>query len=196
VWRRGVERICSSYSFTTSALDGVSGQRHATAALHPRLKVPQYPLYRRLGGPQSQPGHRFRGKISCLCRGSNLAHPVFQSVARHYTDLATWLPGYFISTGNFQWSAYLLYSTFLLTYSYHSLRCHITYSAETASLLIPLSPSASSRFLASVLSRAVARRFNPKSDLLPPLFRIYSAVDSIHLHVAEYLLRIWELLTC
>jgi hypothetical protein len=28
----------SSYSFTTSALDGVSGQRHAPAALKPREK--------------------------------------------------------------------------------------------------------------------------------------------------------------
>jgi hypothetical protein len=32
----------SSYSFLTSALDGVSGQRHGPAALYPR-----YPLYRR-----------------------------------------------------------------------------------------------------------------------------------------------------
>jgi hypothetical protein len=27
-----------------------------------------------------------RGKISCLCRGSNLDGPVVQSVTRHYTD--------------------------------------------------------------------------------------------------------------
>jgi hypothetical protein len=32
----GVERMCSSYSFTTSALDWVSDQRHTTAALYPR----------------------------------------------------------------------------------------------------------------------------------------------------------------
>jgi hypothetical protein len=37
---------------------GLSGQRHATAALYPRGKDPQYPLYRRLGGPQSWSGHR------------------------------------------------------------------------------------------------------------------------------------------
>jgi hypothetical protein len=30
---------------------GVSGQRHAPAALYPRGKDPRYPLYRRLGGP-------------------------------------------------------------------------------------------------------------------------------------------------
>jgi hypothetical protein len=30
-----------------------------------------------------------RGKILCLCRGSNLDRPVVQPVARHYTDWAT-----------------------------------------------------------------------------------------------------------
>jgi hypothetical protein len=34
------ERRCSSYSFTTSALDGVSGQGHAPAALYSRVKDP------------------------------------------------------------------------------------------------------------------------------------------------------------
>jgi hypothetical protein len=48
----------SSYSFLTSALDGVGGQRHAPAALYPRRKDSRYPLYRRLGGPQSRSGHR------------------------------------------------------------------------------------------------------------------------------------------
>ena len=38
----------------TSALDGVGGQRHASAALPPG-KNP-YPLYRRLGGPQGRCG--------------------------------------------------------------------------------------------------------------------------------------------
>jgi hypothetical protein len=37
---------------------GVSGQRHAPAALYPRGKAPRYPLYSRLGGPQSRSGHR------------------------------------------------------------------------------------------------------------------------------------------
>jgi hypothetical protein len=35
---------------------GVSGQHHASAALYPRGKDPRYPLYRRLGGPQSRSG--------------------------------------------------------------------------------------------------------------------------------------------
>jgi len=48
----------SSYSFTTSTLDGVIGQRHAQAALYPREKDSRYSLDRRLGGPQSRCGHR------------------------------------------------------------------------------------------------------------------------------------------
>jgi hypothetical protein len=48
------ERIYSSYSFTTSELDGVSGQRHALVALLPLGKgPPQYPLDRRLGRPRA-----------------------------------------------------------------------------------------------------------------------------------------------
>jgi hypothetical protein len=39
---------------------GVSGQHHAPAALYHWGKDPQYPLYRRLGGPQSHP--RYRGQ--------------------------------------------------------------------------------------------------------------------------------------
>jgi hypothetical protein len=37
---------------------GVSGQRHALTALYPWGKDTRYPLYRRLGGPQSRSGHR------------------------------------------------------------------------------------------------------------------------------------------
>jgi hypothetical protein len=48
----------SFYSFLTSALDGVSGQRHAPAALYPREKDPRYPLDRKLGGPESRSGRR------------------------------------------------------------------------------------------------------------------------------------------
>jgi hypothetical protein len=56
--RRQGGRKYSSYSFMTSALDGVSGQRHAPATLYPRVKDTLCPLYRRLGGPQSWSGHR------------------------------------------------------------------------------------------------------------------------------------------
>jgi hypothetical protein len=37
---------------------GMSDQHHTPAALYPRGKDPRYPLYRRLGGPQSRSGHR------------------------------------------------------------------------------------------------------------------------------------------
>jgi hypothetical protein len=50
---------------------GVRGQCHAPATLDP-----WYPLDRRLGGPQSQYGHRLEEKSFCLCQGSNLDCPV------------------------------------------------------------------------------------------------------------------------
>jgi hypothetical protein len=52
----------SSTISLTSALDGLSGQRHAPAALPPGKS--QYPMYRKLGGPQGRYG-RVR-KISSL----------------------------------------------------------------------------------------------------------------------------------
>jgi hypothetical protein len=71
---------------------GVSGQRHAPSALYPQAKDPRYPLYWRLGGPQTRSGHRgYRKKSFRLCRGSNLDQLVVQPVARHYTDWATQL---------------------------------------------------------------------------------------------------------
>jgi hypothetical protein len=45
---------------------GVSGQRHAPAALYPWGKDPRYPLERRLGGPQSWSGHRGQWKNHLL----------------------------------------------------------------------------------------------------------------------------------
>jgi hypothetical protein len=72
---------------------GVSGQRHAPATLYPRRKDPRYPLYRRLGGPQSPFWtRRLEEKSSCLCRGSNFDSPVVQSVVRHYTAWANTAP--------------------------------------------------------------------------------------------------------
>ena len=50
---KGELRYSSTLSLT-SALDGVGGQRHASAALPPGKT--RYPLYRRLVGPQSRSG--------------------------------------------------------------------------------------------------------------------------------------------
>jgi hypothetical protein len=51
------ERMYSSYSFTTSALDGGEWSASRLGRALPPGKDPRYPLYRRLGGPQSQSGH-------------------------------------------------------------------------------------------------------------------------------------------
>jgi hypothetical protein len=64
---------------------GVSGQRHAPAALYPGGKDPRYPLDRRLAGPQSRLDAEDRGEILCPRRGSNPDCPVVQPVVRHYT---------------------------------------------------------------------------------------------------------------
>jgi hypothetical protein len=74
----------SSYLFIALALDGVSGQRHAPAALYPWGKDPQYPFDRRLGGPQSWSGSRGYRKKSFASAGDRT--PIAQSVVRHYTD--------------------------------------------------------------------------------------------------------------
>jgi len=51
--QRGSRGISFTFSLT-SALDAVGGQRHAPASL--LLGKTQYPLYRRLGGPQDRSG--------------------------------------------------------------------------------------------------------------------------------------------
>lgn len=62
------ERRCKSYSFSTSSLDGVRGQRHVPAALY--LWVTD-PLDGGLVGLQSQSGCW----TLCPCRGSNPDRP-------------------------------------------------------------------------------------------------------------------------
>jgi hypothetical protein len=54
----GGERRYSSYSFTTSALDGGEWSATRPGRALPLGNGPLYPLYRRLGGPQSRSGHR------------------------------------------------------------------------------------------------------------------------------------------
>jgi hypothetical protein len=96
LWRRRGEKKYSSYSFTTSELDG-SGQRHGPAALytlpppHP-WKGPTGPIVQETGwAPEPFRTQTLKEKCSCLCLGSNLDRPVVQSVARHYS-LLTKLP--------------------------------------------------------------------------------------------------------
>jgi hypothetical protein len=85
----GGERRYSSYSFSTSALDG--GE---SSALGPGRALPSgrtHGTHWTGGwvGPRAGLDTEDRGKILCLCRGSNLDRPVVQSVVRHYTAWAT-----------------------------------------------------------------------------------------------------------
>jgi hypothetical protein len=51
----GKERMYSSYSFTTSSLDGGEWSASLPGRALPPGKDPWYPFYRRLGGPQRGP---------------------------------------------------------------------------------------------------------------------------------------------
>jgi hypothetical protein len=68
----------SSYSFSTFELDGMTGQRHAPAALYPRGKKPRYTLYKGWGrvGPRVGLDTGATGKILLPCRESNPDHSV------------------------------------------------------------------------------------------------------------------------
>jgi hypothetical protein len=80
-WRcLGGEEIYSSYSFSTSALDGGKCSVSRLGRALPSGKYRRYSLRRKMGGPHSR-----------LCRGSNPDSPAVQPTARHYTDWDTWL---------------------------------------------------------------------------------------------------------
>jgi hypothetical protein len=66
---------------------GVSGQRHAPAALYLLGNDPDTHCTGGWMGPRAGLDTEARGKILCLCRGSNLDRAVVQPVARHYTEL-------------------------------------------------------------------------------------------------------------
>jgi hypothetical protein len=85
----GGERRYISYSFSTSALDG--GEWSASRPGRALAPAKGPPVPRREAGWAQEPvlDTEVRGKIICLCRGSNLDLPVVQPVARHYTDWAT-----------------------------------------------------------------------------------------------------------
>jgi hypothetical protein len=74
----GKERYSSTHSLT-SAIMGVDGQCHATAALPPGKT--RYPLYRRLGGPQGQ-----SGQVREISPPLGFDPRTVQPVGSHYTD--------------------------------------------------------------------------------------------------------------
>jgi hypothetical protein len=77
----------SSYSFSTSALDG--GEWSASrpgCALAPG-KGPPVPIVQEAGwAPEPVWAQRLKEKSFRLCRESNLYRPVVQPIARHYID--------------------------------------------------------------------------------------------------------------
>jgi hypothetical protein len=75
------------YSFMTSALDGGEWSASRLGSVLPPDVGPPVPTVLEAGWA-SEPvwTQRLQQKYFCLTRGSNLDHPVVQSVARHYTD--------------------------------------------------------------------------------------------------------------
>jgi hypothetical protein len=69
----------SSTLFLTSALHVVGGQRHDPAAVPPGKT--RYPLYRRLGGPQSRPG-----RVRKMSPPPTFGPPTVQPLASRSTD--------------------------------------------------------------------------------------------------------------
>jgi hypothetical protein len=80
------DRSYSSYSFSTSALDG--GEWSASRpgrAFTPGERTPGTNCTGGWVGPRAGLDTEVRGKILYKCRGSNPDRPVVQSVVRHYT---------------------------------------------------------------------------------------------------------------
>jgi hypothetical protein len=93
--RRLGERRYSSYSFSTTALDGGEWSASCPGHVLPQGKGPPVPIVQEAGwAPEPVWTQRLEEKSVHLCRGSNLDRPVVQPVARHYTDWATRLLDY------------------------------------------------------------------------------------------------------
>jgi len=89
------ERMYSSYSFSTSALDrGEWSAARPGRALAPG-KGPPVPIVQEAGWA-SEPvwTQRLEEKSFRICRGSNLDRTVVQPVARHYAELPCSRKGY------------------------------------------------------------------------------------------------------
>jgi hypothetical protein len=86
------ERRYSSYSFSTSALNGGGWSASRPGRALAPGKGPPVPTGKEAGwAPQPVWTQRLEEKSFRLCRGSNLDRPVVQPVATHYTDWATWI---------------------------------------------------------------------------------------------------------
>jgi hypothetical protein len=88
--RRLRERRYSSYSFTTSALDGGEWSASRPGRALPPGKGPPIPIVQEVRwAAELVWTQRLEEKSFRLCRGSNLYRLVVQPVVRHYTDWAT-----------------------------------------------------------------------------------------------------------
>jgi hypothetical protein len=85
------ERMYSSYSFMTSALDGESGQRHAPATLYP-VKGAPVPIWQETGWAPEPVWTQRLQKNPLYLPGIEPKSPSCQFVVRDYTDWATPVP--------------------------------------------------------------------------------------------------------
>jgi hypothetical protein len=79
------ERRYSSYSFSTSELDGIEWSASRQGRALPSGKGPPVPIGQEAGWAPEPVWTQARGKIRCPCRVSNPDRPVVQSVVRHET---------------------------------------------------------------------------------------------------------------
>jgi hypothetical protein len=92
-WRRLGGEEYSSYSFTTSALDGGEWSESRPGSALPPRKGPPVPIVQEAGwAPRAGLDTEVTGKILCPRRGSNPDRPVVQPVVRHYTAWANPAP--------------------------------------------------------------------------------------------------------
>jgi hypothetical protein len=91
------ERRYSSYSYSTSALDGGEWSASRPGRAWAPGKGPPVPTVQEAGWtPEPVWTQRLQEKSFCLCRRSNLDRQVVQPVVRHYTDWATQLTTLFL----------------------------------------------------------------------------------------------------
>jgi hypothetical protein len=108
------EDIYSSYSFTTSALEGGEWSASCPGRTLPLGKKALVPTVEAGWAPEPVWTQRLEEKSFRLCRGSNLDHLVIQS-ARYYTDWATLAP-----IGPIIYLLYIyIYNIFMLQFSGH-----------------------------------------------------------------------------
>jgi hypothetical protein len=79
------ERIYTSYSFTTSALEEGEWSASRPGRALPWRTDPPLPFVQEAGWAPEPVWTQVRGKMYYLCRGSNLDRPVVHSVVRDYT---------------------------------------------------------------------------------------------------------------